>query len=184
MYKVSTNPQVQYSLPQLTQGLFYHLQFQPFDKITVSQICQQAGLTRRTFYRNCQRKEDLVYYACDHLIDRLLENVDYTGTDARAMYLHFFSFWYAHRQFLRAVYRGELFSLFGGRFVTVCHQRTRYPLQEDSLRDHRQPETARSFSNSFVLGGLANMLLTWAEEDFLSSPEDLVESVLFLVPKE
>ena len=183
MYKVSTNPQVQYSLPQLTQGLFYHLQFQPFDKITVSQICQQAGLTRRTFYRNCRRKEDLVYYACDVLIDRLLENVDYTGTDARAMYLHFFSFWYEHRQFLRAVYRGGLFSLFGGRFVTVCDQRTRYPLQEDSLRDHRQPETARSFSNSFVLGGLANMLLTWTQEDFLSSPEDLTESVLFLVPQ-
>ena len=183
MYKVSTNPQVQYSLPQLTQGLFYHLQFQPFDKITVSQICQQAGLTRRTFYRNCRRKEDLVYYACDVLIDRLLENVDYTGTDARAMYLHFFSFWYERRQFLRAVYRGGLFSLFGGRFVKVCHQRTRYPIQEDSLRDHRQPETARSFSNSFVLGGLANMLLTWAQEDFLSSPEDLTESVLFLVPQ-
>jgi len=183
MYKISSNPQVQYSLPQLTKGLFYHLQFLPFDKITVSQICQQAGLTRRTFYRNCRRKEDLVYYACDHLIDRLLENVDYTGTDARAMYLHFFSFWYEHRQFLRAVYRGGLFSLFGGRFVTVCDQRTRYPLQEDSLRDHRQPETARSFSNSFVLGGLANMLLTWAQEDFLSSPEDLTESVLFLVPQ-
>ena len=160
MYKVSTNPQVQYSLPQLTQGLFYHLQFQPFDKITVSQICQQAGLTRRTFYRNCRRKEDLVYYACDVLIDRLLENVDYTGTDARAMYLHFFSFWYEHRQFLRAVYRGGLFSLFGGRFVMVCDQRTRYPLQEDSLRDHRQPETARSFSNSFVLGGLALVALS------------------------
>ena len=82
MYNTSQNPQVQYSLPQLTRGLFYHLQHKPLNEITVTQICQQAGLARRTFYRNCENKEDLILYACDKLIETLLADVDYSSTNA------------------------------------------------------------------------------------------------------
>jgi len=184
MYKESQSPQVQYSLLQLTQGLFYHLQHKPLRDITVAEICQQAGLTRRTFYRNCEQKEDLVLYACDQLIEQLLADVDYTSTDARAMYLHFFRFWYDHRIFLRSVYQSGLYRLFSDRFVSVCHQHTRFPLQEEALRNQPEPETARRFSNAFLLGGLTFMLYIWAEEDFRSTPEDLVHSILFLVPRE
>ena len=35
-----------------------------------------------------------------------------------------------------------------------------------------------------VEGGLTAMLYAWAEEDFQSTPENLVHSVLFLVPQE
>ena len=184
MYNKSQNPQVLYSLPQLTRGLFYYLQHKPLHEITVTQICEQAGLTRRTFYRNCQKKEDLILYACDHLIDQLLADVDYSSTDAHAMYHNFFCFWYKHRVFLRSIYQSGLYNLFADRFVSVCNQRTRFPLLDEALQRQPKPETARHFNNAFLLGGLTSMLYAWAEEDFQSTPENLVHSVLFLVPQE
>ena len=184
MYNRSDHPQVRYSLTQLAQGLFYHLQYRPLADITVTQICQKAGLTRRTFYRNCETKEDLFLYACDRLIDQLLANVDYTSSDARAMYSHFFRFWHDHRVFLHSIYRCGLYSMFADRFVSVCNQHTRFPLQDEALRNQPEPENARRFNNAFLLGGVTFMLRAWAEEDFRSSPEDLVNSVLFLVPRE
>ena len=184
MYRISTHPQVQYTLPMLTKWLFYHLQSRPIDKITIEQICQQAELSRRTFYRNCECKEDLVLYACDLLLEQLLSSVDFTSTHARAMYQNFFRFWYEHRMFLRALYQGNLFPLFAARFIESCDPQTRFPLQQYALRNHRQPEAAMRFSNAFILGGLVNMLLSWSAEDFKSSPEDLAASLLFLLPKE
>ena len=89
MYNTSQNPQVQYSLLQLTQSLFYHLQHNPLHKITVTEICQRAGLTRRTFYRNCERKEDLILFACDWLVKQLVSGMDDSSSDARSMYRFF-----------------------------------------------------------------------------------------------
>ena len=184
MYNTSQNPQVQYSLPQLTRGLFYHLQHKPLNEITVTQICQQAGLTRRTFYRNCENKEDLILYACDKLIETLLADVDYSSTNAPAMYLRFFCFWYNHRVFLQSIYQSGLYHLFRDRFESVCNQRTRFPLQDEALQTQPEPERSRHFNNAFLLGGLTSMLCEWTREEFLSSSQSLVDSVLFLLPQE
>jgi len=183
VYKISQNPQVQYSLPHLTKGLFYHLQYKTFKDITVSEICETAGLTRRTFYRNCEKKEDLISYACDCLMNQLLADVDFNSTNARSMYRYFFKFWYEHQMFLHSLYKSDLFPLFEARFMFVCNQHIRFPLQDDAVRHHHKPEIARSFNNAFILGGLVNMLHIWTAEEFKSSAEDLVESILFLLPQ-
>ncbi len=100
------------------------------------------------------------------------------------MYRHFFGYWYDHRIFLRCIYRCGLFDLFAGRFVSICNSGVRFPLQDEALGKQPNPETMRRFNNSFLLGGLTRMLYAWAEEDFCSSVEDLINSILFLLPRE
>lgn len=184
MYNCSQKPQVQYSLTKLTEGLFYHLQYAPLHSISVTQICTRAGITRRTFYRNCTQKEDLILYACDRLIEQLLGGADFTSTDAYAMYLYFFNFWSEHRRFLRCVYEADFYELFEKRFLDVCSVQMRFPLQEDSLRNHPKAHVLRRFNNAFILGGLTRMLYLWAEESFHSTVEEMVRSILFLLPRE
>ena len=184
MYNPSRNPQVQYSLRQLTESLFTCLQSEPLENITVTEICQRAGLTRRTFYRNCREKKDLVLYACDGLVEQLVAGVDYSSSDAWALYRNFFAYWYEHRVFLGCVYRRGLFDLFADRFISICNRRQPFPLQEEALSRRPDPEGARRFNNSFLLGGLTRMLYAWAEEDFRTGVEELVRSILFLLPRE
>ncbi len=184
MYNPSRNPQVRYSLLQLTGSLFYYLQSAPLEDITVTEICRRAGLTRRTFYRNCEEKKDLVLYACDWLVEQLIAGVDYSSSDAWALYRNFFAYWYEHRVFLGCVYRRGLFDLFADRFIFLCNRRQPFPLQEEALGNRPDSEGVRRFNNSFLLGGLTRMLYAWAEEDFRTSVEDLIRSILFLLPRE
>ena len=182
MYNPSSHPQVHYSLEALTKSLFYYLQTDSLEKITVSQICLQAGLTRRTFYRNCDGKEDLILYACDRLIGQLLDTADFSSPEARRLYRNFFSFWLEHRQFLTCVVRYDFYGKFVERYVAICNEKMRFPLQENAFENQDHPDALRRFCNSFLLGGLSRMLYAWAEEGFVSSVEDLTQSILFLVP--
>ena len=182
MYNPSRHPQVQYSLQELTRSLFTLMQEIPFAEISVTQICEQATLARRTFYRNCDSKEDLILYACDHLSAMLLAGADLSSTDARTMYRYFFSFWYNHRTFLQMLYKQGLLNLFTERFIVYCGEQMSFPLQEESLGGRSKAAAMRDFNNSFILGGMTAMLCAWAKEGFRSSVETLVESILFLLP--
>ena len=182
MYNPSLRPQVRYSLEVLTKGLFYFLQSAPLEKITVSQICAQAGVTRRTFYRNCEKKEDLILFACDNLIRELQDSVDYNSRDALTLYRNFFSFWLEHREFLSAIVSCRFYGTFVERYVAISTEKMRFPQQENALEGMENTETLRNFCDSFLLGGLTRMLYAWAEEGFVSSVDDLCRSILFLVP--
>ena len=182
MYKISDNPQVNYSLRELSKGLFHFLQTMPIGKVTVSQLCAQAGITRGTFYRNCREKKDLVLYACDDLIDSLLESSDLFSADAELLYSHFFEFWYGHRAFLSAVCGNDLAGLFVGRFVSRVNDRMRFPLQEKAAGQAEDGERLRRFGSAFLLGGFAQMLISWTEEVFKTPPRKLAETILYLAP--
>ena len=182
MYNSSSHPQVRYSLEALTKGLFLYLETDPLSNITVSQICAQAGLTRRTFYRNCSRKEDLIFYACDRLIDQLLNTVDFESENAPALYRNFFAFWREHRRFLDCIVRCDFYGYFVKRFIAVCDQKMRFPMQERAFEGQEHPDVLRRFCNSFLLGGMSRMLYAWAEEGFITTPDEITRSILFLVP--
>ena len=182
MYNHSSKAQVEYSLRQLSAGLFFLLGTHPFEKITVTDICRQAGITRRTFYRNCEDKTDLILYSTDYLVSHLLQSVDFQSRDPRMLYQGFFRYWYQHRQFLGLLYKNNLFPVFQNEFTLVCNASMRYPLQEQHLAGARNRLQMQLFSNAFVVGGLGQMLKQWAEEDFSSSPDEVAGAILFLAP--
>lgn len=182
MYNESDKKQVRYSLEQLSKGLFYHLRYRSFNDISVTDICRRANISRRTFYRNCECKEDLVIYSTDRLVSELIEGSDLLETDPRRLYEGFFNYWREHRQFLGSIYRNSLFDMFLKEFVRICNVSLRYPLQERAVMSARNNELIRRYSNVFMIGGLGLMLKEWAAEDFTSSVEEIAGSILFLVP--
>ncbi len=83
----------------LTAGLTALLQTTPYENLTVVMLCKEAGITRRTFYKNYKSIDDLVrkmfldmfftdcydqmtdesYFESDHFIDMLIETYDRYG---------------------------------------------------------------------------------------------------------
>ena len=182
MYKRSSKQQVVFSLRQLSAGLFYHLENKPLDDISVTDICKRAGLSRRTFYRNCEEKEDLIRFSTEVLVREQLSQVDFTSVDAHSLYSDFFLYWDKHRDFLRILYSSCLFDLFLREFVRISCDDMRYPLQEKTLEGCADKNQKRRFSNAFIIGGLGQMLAMWTEEGFKTSPEEMAESIVFLAP--
>ena len=177
MYKQTDNSQVNNSLRELSKGLFYYLQTEKLEKVTISKLCAQAGIARQTFYRNCRSKTDLVLFACDERIKAFLESSDLFSSSAELMYRHFFEYWYGHRDFLKALTRNRSEGLFARHFAEFAQETSCFPLPETAENDALQ----RRFGNIFLLGGLTQMLIAWTEEDFATAPGKMAEKVLKLL---
>ncbi len=177
MYKQTDNAQVNNSLRELSRSLFYDLQTEKLEKITVSKICAQAGIARQTFYRNCRSKTDLVLFACDERIKALLDSSALFQSSAELMYRHFFEYWYGHRDFLTALYRNRLEGLFARHFAEFAQANPCFPQPEEIESD----AVRLRFGNVFLLGGLTQMLMAWTQEDFAASPGAMAETVLKLL---
>lgn len=183
MYNHSSKKLVKYSLTKLAGGLFFHLRTKPFDEITITEICGSAGISRRTFYRNCEDKKDLILFSSDYLIMSVLDQTDFFSSDGKSLYLEFFRFWQKHKEFLALLHANGLFDLFIEEFVELCNRNMRYPAQEEAIKSASDQIRMRKFSNAFVIGGLCAILNKWIEEQFVSSPEDIVGSILYLTPQ-
>ncbi len=182
MYNHSDKKQVKYSLEQLAGGLFYHLRNKKIEDISVTDICRYANVSRRTYYRNCESKEDLIVYCTDFLVSKLLGSTDFREQDPYKLYIGFFLYWKEHKEFLSLLYKNSLFDLFLKEFIEICNAHMRYPLQEESLKHSGDLELTRRYSNAFVVGGLGQMLKEWTAENFRHSAEEIAGSILFLAP--
>ena len=60
MYTVQKNPAAVRSQELICQAVRNLMTQLPFGEITVTRICQEANVGRKTFYRNFERKEDAV----------------------------------------------------------------------------------------------------------------------------
>ena len=62
----------------IANALLNLLKTQPLNKITVTQITKESNLTRQTFYRNFEDKEDLVNWYFEKLCLDSFKAVSYT----------------------------------------------------------------------------------------------------------
>lgn len=60
--------QIDFSKNSISEAFFKLLQKYEFDKITISQIAAEAGISRATFYRHFDSLESIVEYTSDYFI--------------------------------------------------------------------------------------------------------------------
>jgi len=61
MKKETTNITALKSKAWITESLLVLMMEKDFDKITITEIINKADLTRQTFYRNFESKENVLY---------------------------------------------------------------------------------------------------------------------------
>ena len=124
MINNSRNPQVLYSLQTLSDSLLSLMRDYSYKEITISDICRKALITRRTFYRNCSSKKDLLCYAIDNAIRAQIAAVDWNVGSAKDLYVQFFSYW-KHNEMLEILCRQQMFELFSEHLVMISDAETR-----------------------------------------------------------
>lgn len=140
-----------------------------FEEITITQICQEADLSRRTFYRLFSSKESVIVYhiktLCesysrmfDNEQDRRLPNVSHL----------FFDFFGQHKDFLLLLKKNHLESLLFETFSALLPQIYLYP---DCKPIETSNQTIRYYMAIFCAGGYAMLLLKWIENDCCETGE-------------
>lgn len=157
------------SKKMLTDALFRLIETGDYSQITVTQICQEADLSRRTFYRLYKTKEDILHEYMDLLTEQFKNMVAKT---APMHYLEvaeaYFDFWNQHTDFLKLLRKNKLLDIL---YKTV---RDRAPSVFHMVKPGIQAnETVLAFALSYSLGGLNGMLIQWVEDDMCIPPNQM-----------
>ena len=143
------------------QALLQMLLENYYDEVTVSELCRRANLSRKTFYRLFEKKQDVLY----SLIDRTLMECDYYIPDESVDpgELHrFFAYWRHQKDLLDVLLKHQNSSLLTDRAI-------RFALNEDTTMVHAFGADEGSFRYEtvvFYITGIFSLVLTWHSQGY------------------
>ena len=150
----------------------------PFDKITVSEICEKSMVTRMTFYKHYQDKYDLLSDTIEGIKDAILEMVPYNTNEINTIekaagYVKkllevVINYLEENIEFLKAIQRNQLDDMIS----TICEKSLVLLIQE--LYKMQPLKWPVSLVTSFCYGGFSNMLFYWIFRPKTMSKKELI----------
>lgn len=140
-----------------------------YDDITTSDICREASLSRKVYYRLFEDKHDVLYALIDHTLGSF--EAYRPGEEP----LHrFFSYWKEQKPLLDALDRSQCNTLLMERvirFVLSYNPSSLLDVYPELLDWDRDTQI-------FFISGLFGMMLDWHIRGFDSSVEEISQSLL------
>lgn len=170
MYKICHTEESSRRQRMLEQGLLEALGSQSYEKITLTALCRQLNVPRKSFYRYFPTKDDCLLSLIDHTLsdcnDVALRGWDGSmALDSRTL-LRFFQYWMAHGFFLDAVRDN------GFRYLLL----ERTTVIVDRMKENSAGSSfARDQVEYFIAHGLMTTVLRWHHYGFPDSPEKMAE---------
>ncbi len=170
MYKKVTNPLAMQSQKNICESMLELLKTTSFDDITITMLCQQAHLVRKTFYRNFETKEDVLICMLDyHLLEYLEELPSHTHT-LEDLSEHFLTFWQTKIEYLKPLQENALFYLLNRLYLHYL-DKLKELLVDSELSLFPKKDC---YALVFHFGGLCNLLGLWLHNDCDTSIEELI----------
>lgn len=171
--KCATEISVQHQ-KQVAEALLELMQKMPFEDITVTHLCQTAGVTRRIFYHLFSNKTGALHA----LVDLKIQAIEGYGQEIPNETLRFFLYWKENKGFLDALAEngmsGLLLERMVGNVLTEDYD-VLYWLRRNGWAVNSQEVII------FGLSGLMGLLYSWHYSGFQQDPEEiatLVEQLL------
>lgn len=153
----------------MVRALLQLMTEKPYNEISIKEITEKADLSRRTFYRNFNQKDDLLCEYAHGLMEEYISDLrEVAQPSAFNVMRVYFSFWKKHLDFLRLLEKNRLLYLvFEKHNEALPHIRkavygtecTDVPLQEYTI--------------AFNAGGFCNLLFAWLRRGAQESPEKM-----------
>ena len=145
----------------------------PLDKITISDIAADCGISRMTFYYHFKDIYDLVEWACMEDARRALEGKKTYDTWQQG-FLQIFEAVQANRPFIMNVYRSV-----SREHVESCLYKLTYDLLmgvvEERAQDLSVRECDREFIAHFYKYAFVGIMLDWIKGDMRADPKEIVD---------
>lgn len=168
MYKICHTEESSRRQRQLEQGLLRAMQNQPYRKITLSDLCRQLEIPRKSFYRYFPTKDDCLLALIDHtLTDCNTAALTAWEGDRELKQIHlqqFFTYWQNQSVFLDAVRDNDLRYLLLDRTSVIVNAMKENAPSSGFARDQVE---------YFIAYGLMTTVIRWHHFGFPSSPEEM-----------
>lgn len=163
----------------IVDSFFDLLSVKPLSLITISEITENAGLDRRTFYRHFKTKEDLISYYINQISKKheevMEKHFDFHGDKSHNNFLivkSFFEICEHNKDVLKILYKQNLLHLLLDLFNSLGPKiHFQFSTEEElQLENH-------DYFLAYNLGGLWNLLAKWLANDCAKTPEQMAEIV-------
>lgn len=151
---------------QTEDALLALMEKMPYEDITVTQLCQSAGITRRIFYHLFTNKADALCALIDHL---LLASESYRP-EVQDDILRFFLYWKENRRLLDALQENNLAGILLERLI-LCVLDESYDLHY-WLKNNGWAEAEKDVI-VFHLTGIMGLVFRWYYSGFRDTPEEM-----------
>lgn len=151
---------------QVTESLLELMRKMPYEDISVTQLCQAAGVTRRIFYHLFSNKTGALYALIDH---KILDIESY-GREMPKESLRFFCYWREQKAFLDALGENEMSGLLLERMINSVLTEdydVLYLLRRNGWTEYSQEVIV------FFLSGLMGLVYSWYYSGYQKSPEEM-----------
>lgn len=163
MYKKQTNKTALQSQRMITDALLELMEQLPFARITVTQICDKAGVGRKTFYRNFELKEDVIEFRLDELCAVYEQGLLGIPLEERLGY--HFGFLKEHAALLVSLNRNGLSSMINAKFSRFMPETM--PLwSEDPVQ--------QQYLSEYISAGIDAIMTRWIIRNFQESLEEIL----------
>ena len=152
----------------IVTALMQLLKEKPLSAISVSELTERAGVSRMTYYRNYQSKEDIFSsYLEEALIDYQKEahrlSLDRQIYDSANLY-HCFSYFEKHKEFLDSLFKSGLGHLLLSAISQYIIDSWYHP--EDGIETY--------YGLQAFAGALYNLYISWSSNGSKETPEEMV----------
>ncbi len=147
----------------ITDALLMLMRKKDYKGISITEICERAGVTRMSFYRNFESKEDILKKWIVSVTDTFLavSAISYKNDSNRDYFIKLFTHLKQHKAICWAMHEADLIYLVKEQFDRVflnIHQNEYDP-----------------YKSYFLAGGIYNVFLLWLINGYKESPEELAD---------
>lgn len=163
------------SKQKMVQALLTIMKQYDYREITVTQIAQEAQLSRKTFYRLFSSKDDILSLFFDGLFQECFEQIKAQKVQHYWDVVQvFFDFWESRKDLLSLLHKNDL-------LPRVFEKSYQYSIQVFEFV--RSKELAASFALplpymlAYSVGGMHSMLLKWVEKGMDIPSRELISKL-------
>ena len=163
MYFKQKNKTAIQSQNMISTALFSLLQKKPFHHITITEICEEAGVGRKTFYRNFELKEDVIHFQLDLMCDKYKEEL--VSLPLEKYLYHHFAYIQKNVDYLIALYNNGFSSLANEKFAILL---------PDTMPIWSENEIEQEYRSAYIIAGIEAIQRVWICRGCKESINDIV----------
>lgn len=155
----------------ITQAFLLLLQKKSFHDIRINELCEKAGVTRMSFYRNFESKEAVHRKWLRVITDEWLDKsgISFKYNDSRKYFVLLFRHMGEYRDFCARMYKDGMLHLVKDEFDRVFL--TNYKNDYDEYKSY------------FLSGGIFNIFQRWLMSGCVELPEELADKLERILEK-
>lgn len=180
LYKQCRTEQSAARQRELMEGLLEAMLQQHYDEISVSSLCEQMQIPRKSFYRYFSSKEGALNALIDHALldfESFTENSLSGSGPAEQEMERMFSYWFHQRRLLDALQRSGLSGVLVNRAIghsVFENVRSRRFLPEEE-------QQAQEYITLFAVSGFMSMVIQWHHEGYRQTVQQMAQIAIRLV---